>query len=812
MNRLFALLITLFFSHCALANDAMTAFSSKNYDEAYRIWSRDPGKPEALYGVGRIVAEGLGSAPKNVEKGLGLIAQSSDQGFRPSSLYLADRYEKDGSYSNAIKYLKRLSDGKNIEIEKKIFALYQKINKTDPSSSQQFCESATKVAELEKQSNGAAVESSQDITKLRELALCAIKGRASTYPKEEAVRFIEVEATKLFDEKSFDQASQLWLNIPDSEKSLFGLGQIAFEGLGGIKKDESKGRDLIQKSAAKDYPPARLYLAELMDASGRINAVLQVCNSKETIEGNDLKKKCANTIEKGLMTGASLSKEYCEVTAKVITSKSWESLFEWANPILNICSYTNLSTAKNKTQSITELKASLSKSTNYSFNTVERILLTIAPEILNESSPHFDPVLFATIIKKIDSGFESIKFKQIINTNITEAKCVDAPHNNELLRDRKLAICSLAAFYGSQKIAVQLARIFSSKTEYGPINPLQARKMLSLITDEREKDLKIAVELNLTLFEGNQHKNLDALSDYLKLNTKRDITLLQQHFEFQNSRLLEYDKLPVYTVSDTTKLTELVINLDSLEIMKIVLPGLIKFDAQEPDLLDNLGVDDSARERLKKNTAIIKSKIPESQLKELIRQSSLDQIKNSKQPLPKGIDETKNSKESSSPPQSYASYQALCAQDNHKACARAAQMLTSNNPPQEYKDLMPSDREKIAKSILKKCTEVKSEICQIAYYDLIKKSNNEVDKEYKKILLDDLVKRQNPAGLLRKYAELADPQDIISGTLGTALKFADTKKSCLEIKRLLTDGKLSSEDTAYATAVTNGQTCSIGLK
>lgn len=806
MNKLLALFIALIFSNCVLANDAMTAFTSKNYDEAYRIWSRDPGKPEALHGVGRILAEGLGSAPKNVEKGLALIAQSSDRGFRPSSMYLADRYEKEGAYLNSIKYLKKLSDGKNIEIEKKILSLHQKINKAELSGSPQFCESAAKVAELEKQIGVGIIGGSQDTTKLRELAVCAIKGSASTYQKEEAIKFIEAEATKMFEEKSYEQASRLWVNIPDSEKSLFGLGQIAFEGLGGNKKDESKGRELIQKSAAKEYPPARLYLAELMDVSGRISAVLQVCNSKEIIDNNELKKKCGTVIQKGLISGAQLSKEYCEVTSKVITSKLWESMFDWGNLVLNICAYSNLLPARDKTKAITELKVALSGSSNYSLNLVERAFLVIAPDLLNDTSPHFDPVLFAIIIRKIDSGFESINLKQIINANITEAKCVDAPHNNEILRDRKLAICSLVAFYGSQKVALQLARIFSSKTIYGPVNPYQARKMLGLITDEKEKDNKLSIELNLTLSEGNQHKNLDVLIDYLKLNSKRDITKLQQYFEFQNARLLEYDKSPVYTVTDATKLTDLVIKLDSLEVFKLVISGLIKFDAQEPDLLDNLGIDDSSRERLKKNTAFIKSKIPEPQLKELSRSASTEQNKNNKQSVPIP-DDSKNPNEPPSLKQSFASYQAQCVQDNFMSCAKVAQILTSDNPPQEFEDLMTSDRERIAKSMLKKCLDNKNEFCQIVYYDILKKSNNASDKEIKQKLLDDLVKRQNSAGLLRKYAELADPQDIISSTLGAALRFNDTKISCMEIKQLLSDGKLTPEDSRYASAVLNALTC-----
>ena len=67
------LLATLIFAmysslpHYAYATKAMDAFNKKDYNEAYRLWTREPEKAESQYGLGRILLEGLGG-PSDPQK------------------------------------------------------------------------------------------------------------------------------------------------------------------------------------------------------------------------------------------------------------------------------------------------------------------------------------------------------------------------------------------------------------------------------------------------------------------------------------------------------------------------------------------------------------------------------------------------------------------------------------------------------------------------------------------------------------------------------------------------------------------------
>lgn len=76
-------------------SSAMKEFQLKNWNEAYRQWATLPSPtPEARYGVGRILYEGLGG-DSNPEKGLAYIKRAAEEG-----------------HPAAIEYLKRIQSGK----------------------------------------------------------------------------------------------------------------------------------------------------------------------------------------------------------------------------------------------------------------------------------------------------------------------------------------------------------------------------------------------------------------------------------------------------------------------------------------------------------------------------------------------------------------------------------------------------------------------------------------------------------------------------------------------------------------------------
>ena len=112
--------------HYAYATKAMDAFNKKDYNEAYRLWTREPEKAESQYGLGRILLEGLGG-PADPSKGLDLLAKSANKNYMRAIRYLAKYYEKKGSFKQAVTYLKKTGDPKkDLNLQSKILKLTKK--------------------------------------------------------------------------------------------------------------------------------------------------------------------------------------------------------------------------------------------------------------------------------------------------------------------------------------------------------------------------------------------------------------------------------------------------------------------------------------------------------------------------------------------------------------------------------------------------------------------------------------------------------------------------------------------------------------
>jgi len=169
-----ALAISSFFQHSALAGAAADAFSRKDYNEAYRQWSKNPDTAEAKLGIGRILLEGLGG-PKDSEKGLSKIKEAASAGYSPAMVYLATYFKKEGAYSSAISYLRRLqAKSKSLSRQKEIVTLLGTITKRPQYKSRNFCEEVKTLSEL----GGSA-----DKTITRE---CALNGLPSSITRMQA--------------------------------------------------------------------------------------------------------------------------------------------------------------------------------------------------------------------------------------------------------------------------------------------------------------------------------------------------------------------------------------------------------------------------------------------------------------------------------------------------------------------------------------------------------------------------------------------------------------------------------------------------
>ncbi len=166
-KSLAVIFLLLFTSTGALANSGMTAFNRKDYNEAYRIWSRSPDTAESQYGLGLLHYEGLGG-PRNAAKGLSLLQSASDKGYKASTEYLASIYERTNDSRNAIRFLDRLqSQEKTLKTQERLVAAHKKLAKDLPAKSTDYCLAITELSKLGGSPDSGAPE------------MCALNGLAS---------------------------------------------------------------------------------------------------------------------------------------------------------------------------------------------------------------------------------------------------------------------------------------------------------------------------------------------------------------------------------------------------------------------------------------------------------------------------------------------------------------------------------------------------------------------------------------------------------------------------------------------------------
>jgi hypothetical protein len=194
------LFLTLLTSTSALANSGMSAFNRKDYNEAYRVWSRAPDTAESQYGLGLLHYEGLGG-PKNPAKGLSLLQSSSDKGYKASTEYLANIYERGNDPKNTIRFLERLqSQEKTLKTQERLVAAQRKLAKDLPSKSTDYCLAITELSRL-----GGSPESGT-------AEMCALNGLASSVTLDTARQWLTRNFSQSPTIEGIDMLSEELLN------------------------------------------------------------------------------------------------------------------------------------------------------------------------------------------------------------------------------------------------------------------------------------------------------------------------------------------------------------------------------------------------------------------------------------------------------------------------------------------------------------------------------------------------------------------------------------------------------------------------
>jgi TPR repeat protein len=200
MKNLVICVILAVTSTVVLANSGMNAFNRKDYNEAYRIWSRSPDTAESQYGLGLLHYEGLGG-PKNTERGLSLLRGSSEKGYKPATEYLANVFEKTGDARSALRFLERLqAQERTLKTQERIVDAQKKLVKGRPTISADYCSAVNELIKL-----GGTPESEVP-------ELCALGGLASPVSPENARQWLSrnfqkkpsVEALEILVQDSLD--------------------------------------------------------------------------------------------------------------------------------------------------------------------------------------------------------------------------------------------------------------------------------------------------------------------------------------------------------------------------------------------------------------------------------------------------------------------------------------------------------------------------------------------------------------------------------------------------------------------------------
>lgn len=122
----------------ASVNQGVEEFDQRKYDAAYRSLyaESEGGNSAAMYYIGRMFLEGLGSVPKDSVKGAQLISRSAEKGNVTALKYLAQTSERNANYKAALGYYERLrksdagAEAKVEELNERLFSKERDLTKS----------------------------------------------------------------------------------------------------------------------------------------------------------------------------------------------------------------------------------------------------------------------------------------------------------------------------------------------------------------------------------------------------------------------------------------------------------------------------------------------------------------------------------------------------------------------------------------------------------------------------------------------------------------------------------------------------------
>lgn len=791
----------------AVAGDGMEAFNRKDYDEAYRVWAANPETAEASYGIGRIVLEGLGSAPRNPDRGMTLITKAAGMNHRPAIVFLADHYEKTGNSTQAIKYLERLSEKKDLHIEQRILALITKSLKGEITASKQYCDSLQTIGKL------------GGTPKQVELAACAVKGNPSSIGRDDGIGILISAANEAYAKLEYTQANRYWSMIPDQPESLYGLGMMIIDGQGGLTKNVEKGLASLEKASSGGHKQASLYLADYFEKNG--NSDKAVSYLKKACDGHDVgcRKK---QVEIYSRSNSSLTKEFCESLRDV---RPPEGTVNHTNYLT--CAFNGTIKDISQAEAGKRLKLQLTKSP-----TLEG-LIKLGPHLLNSASPLYDLQAFEQISWQIDPELKNAELLSIAKSSgINDEMISEMPYFSDEQKLARISASLVSAITGNTKAAKYIGMHYSEAAFRDTSQLAKAKAVLNLLENEKENTEYKKIKLNILRAERNSKFHLSLLNDLVKID-KRDEKFLQPHFQYQYTLLNEFvtQGKPAYTLDMVYQLAQAMNQSESVAIQAQGLPVLQelekkwssnpddynKSDANKEAKLKGIKsiIDDLNKKGLPLNRGSIEFEKYDRSTRNLLGNSSSSQITNndnSSQVPPNGREATTVTQKKSkvtAPAEfnagEYSKFKYECDQNIAPSCTKAAQILLGRNIPDDFRRVSSADRKEAALTLLEKSSALNDLNGTTLLYDTLTSEPTQESKEK----ANSLLKQQNfvssTSGKLRKYAQELK-FDLIKTPANLLLKKTEIMAICDDVERIKgTD--LPDNDGKIASEIVDGLTC-----
>jgi TPR repeat protein len=783
------------FTHNPAAADGMAAFARKDYNEAYRIWSRNPDTAEANYGIGRIVLEGLGSAPRNPEKGLSLIQRAASANYRPALMYLADYYERTGNSHQAIKFLDRLSDNKDLAIEQRILSLLTKVVKGEPTSSAKFCETNVNISKL-----GGQV-------KQIDTALCAMNGHPSSQTKDDAIGLLATMASDAYSKMEYVEAQRLWSLLPEGPESLYGLGVLSLKGLPGTRKNVEKGIALLERSSNSGYKEASRELArhyaQVGDNEKAIAILRKTCDSSD----QSCNKTLVDLLSKSNIT---LNKEYCE---RLEGARYPEESPQYINYLT--CAFSGFSAEVGKEEAAARLKSQLRK------NPTMQSFAQLAPHLLNRNSSIYSLQDFEKVVWSLDPELKNQEIRAVAKSSgITDELISDMPNFTEQQKVEKMSANFVAALGGNGKKAIVVGRQYSTNAIVDKSFSTKAKAILGLLESEKETVEYKKITANILRADVKYGEHLKVLFDLLKTE-KKDEKFIQEQFSFQfgaASSFLTYNE-PVYRLDEVNMLAQVVASSNILEVQSTGLPILLKLESKYRSTLDrNDEVEFFVKsEKLEKIVLLckeIQKKLPPSKktTSEPRPPESAEKLLDS-QLRPEGDsgstvrkNERNGTLEKKKLANEYSKYRYECDQSSGPGCTKAAEILLAGEVPDDLRNLSLQERKEAAIRMLDRANNLKDLAGTTLLYDLLNAERNPDARQKADSLLKQPFFVSVVAGQIRRYE-----RDLKFDPIRTPASILMDKKSiqakCDEVSKLASES-LNERDMKIAIGIIDGFTCS----